>query len=445
MNDPLRARAIRKVLLELRDTVIRVEWVRSYAQAEKHLGTSSVQVFDGITTILTDLLLPDGHGTETIDRLSKIAPHVPILVLTSAEQEGLAREAIEHGAHDYLLLDHLDGDELAKSLRRLTGRAASTDALLQAEQRAQLMLNAIGDAVISADVRGNVTYLNSVAEMMTGWSCLEATGHPVTEVMRIVDATTRAVMPNPLITASKPNKTVVLADNCALLRRDGVETAIEDSTAPIHDHNGRCTGAIMVFHDVSAKRAHTQKLARLTEHDALTGLPNIALLGDRLSQAIALTERHGNQLAVLFIDIDRFKSVNDSLGHLCGDRLLQSVAQRLLSCVRSTDTVCRRSGDEFVVLLSEIMHAEDASICAKKIIAALAEPHCIGNRNITITASIGIAICPEDGVSSKALLSNADSAMYCAKDSGRSNYQFFQPDLNGTYLKAVIPAKAVMQ
>ena len=201
----------------------------------------------------------------------------------------------------------------------------------------------------------------------------------------------------------------------------------------------------MVFHDVSAKRAHTQKLARLTEHDALTGLPNIALLGDRLSQAIALTERHGNQLAVLFIDIDRFKSVNDSLGHLCGDRLLQSVAQRLLSCVRSTDTVCRRSGDEFVVLLSEIMHAEDASICANKIIAALAEPHTIGNRKIKITVSIGIAICPEDGVNSKALLSNADSAMYCAKDSGRSNYQFFQPDLNGTYLKAVIPAKAVMQ
>jgi diguanylate cyclase (GGDEF)-like protein/PAS domain S-box-containing protein len=315
---------------------------------------------------------------------------------------------------------------LAKALRSMTARAASIDALTKDNDRAQAVLNSIGDAVLSVDIRGNVTDLNAVAEALTGWSRKEAAGHSFEKVLPIIDATTRACVPNPLTAAMLNNETVALQKNCIYVRRDGIEIAIEDTTAPIHDRAGQLTGAVMVFRDVSTVRAESQKLSHLAWHDGLTDLPNSTLFNDRLTQAMALAHRHGHKLAVIFIDIDRFKLVNDALGHVSGDRLLQSVAQRLLSCVRSTDTVSRRGGDEFVVLLSEVAQAEDAGVSAEKILAALAQPHCIGQSSVQVTASLGIATFPDDGAEAETLLSNADCAMYYAKGSGRSCYQFFK-------------------
>ena len=240
-------------------------------------------------------------------------------------------------------------------------RAANAEALFEEKERAQVTLNSIGDAVMSTDVWGNVTYLNVVAESLTGWSREEAAGHPLEEVFRIIDATTREAVPNPMALAIRENKTVGLTPNCVLIRRDGVEAAIEDSAAPIHDRRGQVTGAVMVFHDVSTARALSLRMSYLAQHDSLTDLPNRVLLNDRLTEAIALAHRHRQKLAVLFLDVDRFKHINDSLGHDIGDRLLQSVAQRLLACVRSSDTVSRQGGDEFVILLSEVTHAQDAA------------------------------------------------------------------------------------
>ena len=230
--------------------------------------------------------------------------------------------------------------------------------------------------------------------------------------------------------AIREDKTVGLTPNCVLIRRDGVEAAIEDSAAPIHDRRGQVTGAVMVFHDVSAARALSLRMSYLAQHDSLTDLPNRALLNDRLTQAMALAHRHRRKLAVLFLDVDRFKHINDSLGHDIGDRLLQSVAQRLLACVRSSDTVSRQGGDEFVILLSEVTHAEDAAVSAEKILLALSAPHRIDQHDLHLTASIGIVTYPDDGTDAETLLKNADFAMYHAKDSGRNNYQFFEPDMN---------------
>ena len=171
-------------------------------------------------------------------------------------------------------------------------------------------------------------------------------------------------------------------------------------------------------------------MAHLAHHDFLTDLPNRMLLSDRVANAIALARRHGKQCAVLFLDLDRFKHINDSLGHPIGDQLLQSVAQRLVACVRGSDTVSRQGGDEFVVLLSEIEHAEDAALSAEKILLALAAPHSIAENELHITASIGISIYPEDGQDAETLIRCADTAMYHAKDKGRNNYQFFTEDMN---------------
>ena len=172
------------------------------------------------------------------------------------------------------------------------------------------------------------------------------------------------------------------------------------------------------------------KLDHLAHHDGLTDLPNRMLLKDRLGQAIEAARRQGSQLAVLFMDLDRFKHINDSLGHGVGDQLLKSVAQRLAACVRHSDTVSRQGGDEFVLLLSGIEHAEDAAQFAQKILADFALPHSIENHDLHVSVSIGIGIYPADGKDVDTLLKAADTAMYHAKENGRNNYKFFEPEMN---------------
>jgi diguanylate cyclase (GGDEF)-like protein/PAS domain S-box-containing protein len=311
------------------------------------------------------------------------------------------------------------------------GQLARAEAALFAEkERAQVTLNSIGDAVLCTDVDGKVTYLNQVAEKMTGWSASDAQGLPLTEVFRIVDGATREPAVNPGQLAITENRIVGLAANSILLRRDGSESAIEDSSAPIHDRDGQVTGAVIVFHDVSESRAMALKMSHLAQHDFLTGLPNRLLLQERFSRAIGQAQRHRKQVAVLFVDLDYFKNINDSLGHVIGDRLLQSVAERLVGCVRSTDTVCRQGGDEFVILLAEIEQHRDAAQIAEKLLAALVAPHLIDGHELHVTLSIGISIYPDDADTAEAVMKNADAAMYHAKANGRNNFQFFMSEMN---------------
>jgi diguanylate cyclase (GGDEF)-like protein len=179
----------------------------------------------------------------------------------------------------------------------------------------------------------------------------------------------------------------------------------------------------------AAERAAMQ-MSFKAERDFLTGLPNRALLTDRLAQSIALARRHRKRVALLFLDLDNFKEINDSLGHSVGDQLLQSTAKRLEACVRHSDTVSRHGGDEFVVLLSEIEAAQDAARAAEKLLKVMAEPHLIGDHRLNITFSIGISIYPDDSDRVEAVLSNADIAMYHAKRRGGNNYKRFTQEMN---------------
>ena len=432
-HDPSDAKAVREALINSNDGQFQVEWVRRYSEGLERLASEGNQVkqrTDGVAAILVDLFLPDSQGIETFDRLFRVAPHIPILVLSSPQDEDVAKVAVKRGAQDYLLKDRFDSYTLPKALRSMVERAAIADALFDEKERAQVTLNSIGDAVMSSDIGGQVTYLNPVAERMTGWSLEEAVGHPLEEVFRIIDGTTREAVQNPMALAIQENKTVGVTPNCVLVRRDGVEAAIEDSAAPIHDRRRRVSGAVMVFHDVSTARALSVRMSYLAQHDDLTDLPNRILFNDRLTQAIALAQRHRQKLALLYLDVDRFKHINDSLGHTVGDHLLQSVAQRLVGSVRNSDTVSRQGGDEFVILLPEVRHAQDAAVAAEKVRVALTAPHYIDQHDLHLTASIGIVIYPDDGMEGKTLLTNADFAMYHAKESGRNNYQFFRPDMN---------------
>jgi len=427
-SDEAPANEVRAALAEAGSGSFEVDWVRTLSEGLKRLSGK------GIDAVLLELSLPDSQGMATFDTVFAAAPDVPILILGGNASEALAIEAVGHGAQDHLPLNHLDSYSLTRALRNAIERKALEDALYDEKERALVTLNSIGDAVLCTDVSGNITYLNFVAETMTGWRREEATGKPLAEVFRIIDGTSRKSARDPMEMAVEQNRTVGLTVNCVLIRRDGFESAIEDSAAPIHDRAGLVTGAVIVFHDVSAARAMSLQMTHAAQHDVVTNLPNRLLLNDRITQAIALARRQKKTIAVIFLDLDRFKYINDSLGHATGDQLIQSVAKRLLACVRASDTISRQGGDEFAILLSEIATSEDAAKCATHILLSLGEPHSIGGQDLRIVGSIGISVYPEDGEDAETLIKNADTAMYHAKECGRNNFQFFKLEMN---LKAV--------
>jgi diguanylate cyclase (GGDEF)-like protein/PAS domain S-box-containing protein len=422
------ARLLREMFDEQGSHGTKLTIAQSMGEAEKYLAEHTVDV------VLLDLGLPDVQGLDVVRRAHAAAPRVPLVVLTGLDDETLAAQALQEGAQDYLVKSQIDTygttRGLVRALRYSIERKILEDALFVEKERAQVTLNSIGDAVACTDVSGNLTFLNLVAEKLTGWSWQEAAGRPMAEIFRILDTTNREVIPNPMDRAVQGNETVHLPANSIFVRRDGFEIPIEDSVAPIHDGEGQAAGAVIVFRDVSVARAMALQMSHSAEHDFLTGLPNRMLLNDRISQAIALAPRHMKHVSVLFLDLDGFKHINDSLGHPTGDKLLQSIAKRLVECVRGSDTVSRQGGDEFVVLLSEVELAEDAAITARRMLQAVAQPHSIDQHDLHVTTSIGVSVYPDDGLDAETLIKNADTAMYQAKENGRQSLQFFKPAMN---------------
>ena len=421
------AATLEEALERTQDGPFSLEWMTRLSPALERLQTQKKQTIDAI---LVDLNLPDSQGLATFNELFALVPGIPIMTLSELDADQQTAEAIRCGAQGSLSKGHFGSALLPQALRNVILRKKVEEALFVEKARLVITLNSISDAVVGTNLQGNVDYLNSAAEDMTGWKLDEAQGKPIDSVMCLVNGTTREPVANPILKVLKDDACKVLASGTVLIRRDGSESAIEDSAAPIHDSAGRLKGAVMVFHDMTAAHAMTKKMAHQAQHDALTNLPNRALLNDRIYQAIALAERSGSSLALLFLDLDNFKHINDSLGHGVGDQLLQAVALRLSDCVRSSDTVSRLGGDEFVVLLSESQSAEDAARTAEKILSTLAASFSIGQQQLHITASIGISTYPNDATDAEGLIKNADTAMYRAKEEGRNNYQFFHQEMN---------------
>jgi diguanylate cyclase (GGDEF)-like protein/PAS domain S-box-containing protein len=197
------------------------------------------------------------------------------------------------------------------------------------------------------------------------------------------------------------------------------------SIGVVKNHKGEVINYISLFSDITERKAAEQKIEFLAHYDALTRLPNRALFSDRLKLALIAAGRNNKKVALLFLDLDRFKFINDTMGHLAGDSLLQSVAERLRSCVRESDTICRQGGDEFMILLPDAVSVEDVENVAQKIIAAMVAPHRIEDKDMVITFSVGISIFPDNASDSEAMIKCADDAMYRAKERGRNNYQFY--------------------
>jgi diguanylate cyclase (GGDEF)-like protein/PAS domain S-box-containing protein len=428
-DDPGDARLLEEMFKE-RGTVggwscdAQLTHVTSLHEAEKFFSEREADL------VLLDLGLPDAQGLDALRRIQAAAPRVPLVVLTGLDDESLADQALQEGAQDYLIKGQIETRGLLRALRHAVQRKITEESLFVEKERAQVTLSCIGDAVVCTDMSGNITFLNLVAERLTGWSLQEAAGKPMVEVLRTLDTQGDEPVETTPELAILQIRAAHLPFRCTLIRRDGLKIPIEDSIAPIHDRQGKPTGAVIVFRDVSAAQAAAQQIAHSAQHDFLTGLPNRMLLNDRITQAIIFAQRYKRQFAVLYLDLDGFKHVNDSLGHPIGDKLLQSTARRIVNCVRGSDTVSRQGGDEFVVLLLEVPHPAAAVIMAGRMLAAVAKRHCIDFHELHVTTSIGASVYPDDGIDAEALIKNADTAMYQAKENGRNSFRFFTPAMN---------------
>ena len=298
------------------------------------------------------------------------------------------------------------------------------------KDRAHITLASISDGVITTNADGIVEYLNPAAEKITGWNQENAAQKPIDEIFIVINEKTKQTQANPVHECLTSNKIVTLPEHSALINHTNQIQAIEASAAPISDDNKNQTGTVLVFHDVSQARKMAQQMTYQATHDALTSLPNRTLLMDRLKQAISRAPWNKKFIAVLFLDLDRFKLVNDTLGHDVGDELLCQVADRMKACIRDGDTISRLGGDEFVVVLTDLAAAEDTPKIAQKFIDALAAPFVLDNQELFITTSIGIGIYPNHGNNPFTLMKNADTAMYQAKSSGRNNFILYDADMS---------------
>ena len=286
-------------------------------------------------------------------------------------------------------------------------------------------LHAIKDGVLRTNQAGHVTYLNETAEQLCGWSHAAAYGKNFSDVMQLFTDPQQA---NPLgeeegVRLGSINR---LPEQVMLKRQDGTQLYLSNSVSSIMDEEQYLHGYVMVFQDISQSRSEKLMTAYLANHDVLTGLANRALFMQQLQQCCDVMARKCEKFAIMFVDLDRFKPVNDQLGHQAGDQLLRQVSQRLSHCLRKTDMVGRLGGDEFILLLQYIRQPADVIHIAEKIRYEIARPYHMQERDIHIGCSLGIAVFPDDASTAEQLVQHADLAMYAAKQQGRDRYCFYQ-------------------
>lgn len=313
--------------------------------------------------------------------------------------------------------------------------ASSNQALENEKERLEVTLMGIGDGVISADGQGRITHMNHAAERMTGWHRDAAIGRLVRDVLVTFDESTMEPMACLTEAVIESKRTATPSSDIVLKSLEGKLIAAEQVAAPLRSPSGHFLGVVVTLRDVSEVRTLTSQLGYLATHDVLTGLPNRALIADRLDQGLAHAQREGSRLAVIFLDLDLFKDINDSLGHEAGDDLLKQVADRLSTHTRRTDTVGRMGGDEFVVLLSEVQSTDFLSEFCSTLVEALCASYVLDAGTVEVSTSVGVSIYPDDAESPEALLQYADVAMYQAKALGRNNIQFFEPNMNKSALE----------
>ncbi len=307
--------------------------------------------------------------------------------------------------------------------------------LFREHEKAGATLKAIDDAVITLDDRGRVEFMNPAAEKMLACALEDVKQEPFSEICQIAEPNESGGLESYSLGEAPWEETKIIRN------RLGKEYTVRFSSSPLYAENGFTAGVVYAFSDLTELIKINRKIAFIAAHDNLTGLPNRVLLQDRLERAIVSASRNGSNFALLFIDLDDFKKINDGMGHNCGDLLLQEVARRLRNWVRQSDTISRWGGDEFIVLLADLTFPKDAADVAVKILDGLADSFVLEGQEVFITPSIGISLFPQDGPKAEVLLAKADAAMYSVKKNGRNDFCFYSQDLESLAKERLIMEK----
>ncbi|MGB6298895.1 MAG: diguanylate cyclase [Rivularia sp. (in: cyanobacteria)] len=315
------------------------------------------------------------------------------------------------------------------AIKMLTYENFSPTQLQQKGQDLGVVINSMGCGVIVTDVNTCIRTINPVAESLTGWQSSEAIGKQLLEVFRLKDADTGGEVENLAARVIKTGETLNLPENRKLVAKDGNEIFIGDTVSPVRGEDREILGAVLVFQDITQRKKAEAKLIRNAFYDSITGLPNRVLFIDRLTLTFEQSKRDKNhRFSVLFVDLDNFKEINDKFGHGMGDKLLVNISHSLKSSLRSGDTVARFGGDEFAILIENIKDVDEAKNIAQRIQESLKKSFDINERQIPITASIGIALSSASHQEPLNLLDEADSAMYQAKNNGKAQYVVFDAE-----------------
>jgi diguanylate cyclase (GGDEF)-like protein/PAS domain S-box-containing protein len=291
-------------------------------------------------------------------------------------------------------------------------------ALREAEEKYRSLVENINDIFYILDNRGNITYISPVVERLTLYKVSELVGKPIIQIIHPDDLPALLESYNHLVDGQ------LAPWEYRLLDKDGRNIFVHASRQLLYK-GGKITGVTAVLTDITERKQMEQKLEEMATHDNLTGLPNRLLLADRFRIAAALAHRNKARLAVMSLDLDKFKTINDTLGHDAGDHVLKTVSKRITGIIRASDTLARVGGDEFILVMLETNHAQDSSAIAQKILDSFAEPLSIDGHNVELSTSIGIAVYPEDAEDIETLLKKSDAAMYFSKGHGRNRYKFF--------------------
>lgn len=395
-----------------------------YEVIEAENGMEALHLFGKLKPdiVLMDYVMPGISGATTCAKLQKLPEgnNTTVIMITSLEDEASVNMAFESGATDYISKP-INWAVLRQRLNRSIKEKNTERTLKQSEAFARSIIDHAVEGILTVDVEGVIRYINPAAEQVFGYMSKEIIGKNINTIFpkltyndfNYFNKEDKAIDTNKEVTGYKKDSSAV-----------PIELTISKFLVEDEMH------FTIIMRDITERKLYEETIKFQAFYDSLTGLPNRALLKERIVIEISHSKQTNQKLAVMFLDLDRFKLINDTLGHDVGDKLLKEVAVRLKGCVGNDDTIARIGGDEFVVLLPGLVHGESVAQVASKILDAIRQPILIDNHELYLTISIGIAIYPEDGENDEALLTNADVAMYRAKEDGKNNFQLYTPALN---------------
>ncbi len=368
--------------------------------------------------VVADIVMPVMNGLDMSRIIKTEEPHAQIVVVSSSSEVEHLRQALDIGIDRYVskpVDERLLRDAIGKCLRDLLR--------LRDLRMARLVFEAAGEGVVVTDANGAILAVNPAFCEISGYREDEALGKtPALLSSGHHDAEFYRHMWESLRGLGRWSGEIIN-------RRKGGEIYPEWLSIVAVDEPGQhATRYIGLFSDITERKREEERIRRLAHYDVLTGLPNRILFGDHMRRALARVHRRGGQMAVLYLDLDRFKPVNDQYGHAFGDQLLSEAARRMATCMRDTDTISRRGGDEFVATLETVEAKDTAALVSRKLIEAVSQPYLIEGHTVSIGASIGVAVYPDDGADTDTLLAAADAALYSAKHEGRGDFRFYRSE-----------------